>query len=152
MKDIEYIISSDGDIDSLMNIRLEMLKEVNHLGESYRFDDDFVSECRKYFLEGKHTTVLAMDDGRVIGCASICYLEMMPTYDHPTGKRAQLMNVYTSASHRRRGIAKRMIRILTEEAHKHGVTEIRLDATVSGRELYRKCGFAESDECMVSVG
>ncbi len=42
-----------------------------------------------------------------------------------------------------------MIKILIEEAKKRGVTEISLDATESGRLLYKKCGFIESDECMV---
>ena len=32
-----------------------------------------------------------------------------------------------------------------------GATEISLDATESGRALYIKCGFKDSDECMVLV-
>lgn len=32
-----------------------------------------------------------------------------------------------------------------------GATEISLDVTESGRELYSKCGFKDSDECMVLV-
>lgn len=50
------------------------------------------------------TTVLAIDEC-VIGCATICYIDMMPTFSHPTGKRAHLMNVYTNCEYRRRGIA-----------------------------------------------
>ena len=30
-----------------------------------------------------------------------------------------------------------------------GATEISLDATESGRPLYKKCGFEDSEECMI---
>lgn len=89
------------------------------------------------------------DDNVVIGCATICYINVMPTFSHPTGKRAHLMNVYTNQAYRRQGIAMQMMRILIDEAKEKGVTEISLDATKEGRTLYKKLGFTDSDECMV---
>ena len=44
-----------------------------------------------------------------------------------------------------------MAAALIEEARRRGVTEISLDATASGRPLYRKLGFRDSAECMVLV-
>ena len=73
----------------------------------------------------------------------------MPTFAHPTGKRAHLMNVYTDAAYRRQGIGFAMTNMLIEAAWNRGATEISLDATESGRALYIKCGFKDSDECMV---
>ena len=148
---IKYKIATADDIDELMQSRLEMLCVVNDLEPDYVFSDDFVAASRRYFLEGDHTTVLASEDGKIIGCASMCFIDIMPTFSHPTGKRAHLMNVYTDAAHRRQGIACRMIGILTEDAWKRGVTEISLDTTESGRPLYAKCGFKDSGECMVLV-
>lgn len=148
---MEYRITTSEDIELLMSSRLEMLKEVNHLPADYVYDDDFVANCRKHFLEGDQTTVLALEDDKVVGCATICYMYIMPTFSHPTGKRAHLMNVYTAKSHRRQGIAQRMLDILFEEAWKRGVTEISLDATDAGRPLYEKLGFVDSEECMVLV-
>ena len=92
-----------------------------------------------------------MDDGKIIGCASICFMHVMPTFSHPTGKRAHLMNVYTDAAYQRQGIAYKMTNMLIEAAWEKGATEISLDATESGRPLYEKCGFKDSDECMVLV-
>ena len=77
--------------------------------------------------------------------------ELMPTFSHPTGRRAHLMNVYTAPDYRGQGIAHRMVEMLIEEARRRGVTEISLDATTSGRPLYRKLGFQDSEECMVLV-
>ena len=146
---MEYRIASASDIEWMMQSRMDTLRAVNHLGEDYRFSDEFLASGRKFFLEGSHSTVLAMDEGRVVGCATMCYLELMPTFSHPSGKRAHLMNVYTDPARRREGIARKMVSMLIDEAWRRGVTEISLDATASGRPLYRSLGFRDSDECMV---
>ena len=134
-----------------MSSRLEMLKEVNSLDADYQYSEDFVGESRRYFLEGNQTTVLAWDGERVIGCATICYITIMPTFSHPTGKRAHLMNVYTAKEFRGQGIGKKMVDLLIEDAWNKGATEISLDATEAGRPLYKKCGFEDSVECMILV-
>ena len=146
---IKYKIADKQDIDQVMEIRLEMLLEVNNLSEQYQYADDFVSASREYFLNGDQTTVLAIDDGKAIGCASICYINVMPTFSHPTGQRAHLMNVYTSKNYRKQGIAERMVNMLLREAWERGATEISLDTTEVGRPFYRKLGFMDSGEGMV---
>ena len=151
---LQYKIATSADIAELMQIRLEMLREVNDLPPDYAFSEEFCSYSRNYFLNGQHTTVLAVDEkdeenGKTIGCATLCYIEMMPTFSHPTGRRSHLMNVYTAPDYRAQGIARRMVEWLIEEARRRGVTEISLDATASGRPLYRKLGFRDSAECMV---
>ena len=150
---IHYKIATSEDIAGLMAIRLEMLREVNFLSPDYIFSEEFCSYSRDYFLNGQHTTVLAVDEenGKTIGCATLCYMEFMPTFSHPTGKRSHLMNVYTAPDYRGQGMARRMVEMLIEEARRRGVTEISLDATASGRPLYRKLGFQDSEECMVLV-
>ena len=138
---MEYRMASDRDIDLLVRSRLETLRAVNGLEEDYRFSERFEEASRKYFLEGDQSTVLAMEGDQVVGCATMCFLELMPTFSHPEGQRAHLMNVYTDPA--------RMVSMLIEEAWNRGATEISLDATESGRPLYRKLGFRDSDECMV---
>lgn len=146
---VEYKIASSDDLEQMMSSRLEMLKVVNALDHEYKFSDEIVENSVEYFKNGDHTTVLAMDGKRVIGCATICYINIMPTFSHPTGKRAYLMNVYTMKEWQRRGVAMKMVSMLIEEAWKRKVTEINLDATEEGRHLYRKLGFVDSTEGMV---
>ena len=92
---MEYRMADASDIDMLMNVRLSMLRIVNDLPVDYIFDDKLVTNSRRYFLEGDQTTVVAVDDGRCVACASMSYIEIMPTFSHTSGKRAHLMNVYT---------------------------------------------------------
>ena len=146
---MEYRVTDANDIDMLMDVRLSMLRIVNDLPADYIFDDELVVSSRRYFLEGNQTTVVAVDDGRCVACASVSYIEIMPTFSHPSGKRAHLMNVYTEESYRRRGIARHLVNMLREDARVHGAPEISLDATESGRPLYESVGFKASEECMV---
>ena len=46
---------------------------------------------------------------------------LIPTFSHPTGKRAHLMNVYTNSQYRRQGIAYQMLEMLIDEAKEKGV-------------------------------
>ena len=147
--DIRYKMADAGDIEQLVQSRADTLRVVNRLGEGYDFSDAFMAESRQYFLEGDQATVLVLDGETVIGCATMCYYRLMPTFSHPTGRRAHLMNVWTADAYRRKGIAYRMVSMLIRDAWERGATEISLDATEAGRPLYRKLGFTDSGECMV---
>ena len=146
---VEIRIATNDDIELLMSSRLEMLNVVNNLPADYEYSEEIVRESRDYFLNGDHITVLAVDDGEVIGCASMSFMWIMPTFSHPTGKRAHLMNVYTRSEYRRQGIARKMVNMLIDETWKRGATEISLDATTMGRPLYESLGFTNSTEGMV---
>lgn len=149
MNKIIYRKTTKADMKILMKLRLEMLREVNGLSGEYEYDENFIFESRRYFESGEQTTVIASDGETLVGCASLSYTWIMPTFSHPTGNRAHLMNVYTRADYRRRGISKKMVEILIDEAKRNGVTEISLDATEMGRPLYESLGFKTSDSCMV---
>ena len=146
---MEYRFATASDIDALIKSRLEMLRIVNDLEDDYVFGEDFVQASRDYFLKGDQITVFALHDSIIVGCGSICFMELMPTFSHPTEKRAHLMNVYTRAEYRRQVIARKMVQMLIDNAKRKGVTEISLDATESGRPLYESLWFRASDECMV---
>ena len=146
---MEIRIATQDDIDLLMSSRLEMLKVVNDLPADYEYTEQLVKESRDYFLNGDQITVLALDNGEVIGCASMSFMRIMPTFFHPTGRRAHLMNVYTRNTYRRQGIARKMVEMLIDETWKRGATEISLDATTMGRPLYESMGFTNSTENMV---
>lgn len=136
------------DIDVLMDMRLEMLRIVNGMEPDDCFDEVLVDSSREYFLNGNQTTVFAMEGEEIAGCASISYIDVMPTFDHPTGKRAHLMNVYVRKDFRRMGVGRKMVQFLIDEAKERGVTEISLDSTEMGRPLYRQAGFSENKESM----
>lgn len=148
---IKFTIATNSDLKMLIEARFNSLRAMN-----YSFDDSyekqkFIEGNVNYFKNGNHTTVIATEENRIIGCATICYYEIIPSFKHPTGKHAVLMNVYTDSSYRRRGIASEMINILIADAKKKGVFEISLDASALGEPLYKHCGFIKSKNRMTLI-
>ena len=139
--------ASADDMPELLAIRREMLAAVNDVPES-GISDGIMRLSEEYFRSGDQLTVLAYRGTELAGCATICWLSVMPTYSHPTGKRAHIMNVYTRPAFRREGAARRMLDVLLNEARERGATSVTLDATESGRLLYEKLGFRRSEEHM----
>lgn len=135
-----------------LKIRLEMLMEVNTLKDDSAFSNDFIDSILSYFSRQDQTTFLAVNnENEVIGCATICYINIMPTFSHQSGKRAHLMNVYTNKDYRHQGIAQKMLWQLIDEAKQKGVTEISLDATEAGKPLYESCGFVKNEDGMLLI-
>lgn len=141
----EIKTASESDFSAVIALRFEMLGVVN---EGAVFDEAFRERTREYFSNGEQTTVLAFCGNKAVGCATICYQTVMPTFSHQTGNRAHIMNIYVQNEHRRNGLAREMMKMLLEEAKKRGVTSITLDATESGKPLYKALGFGGSDEYM----
>lgn len=134
-------------IDMVLKMRRETCACVSGKDES-EFEGEFTRLSEEFFEHGDQTTVLAFDGERAVGCATICYITVMPTADHPSGKRAHIMNVYTNAEYRRRGIARQIVTMLLGEARERGVTYVSLDATENGRPLYTSLGFSGNKENM----
>lgn len=144
---ITYIKSGSEQLGDVVKIRVEMLSLMHNKPEA-DFGGEFTKLSEDFFRNGEQTTVLAYDGEKAIGCATICYINVMPTFDHPSGKRAHLMNVYTNADYRRQGIARQMVTMLLDEARERGVTYVSLDTTKSGEPLYKSLGFDHSEETM----
>lgn len=144
---ITYEKAAPEHIGDFIKLRVELLCGIYNQPES-KFGGEFTQLSEEFFKSGDQTTVLAFDGEKAVGCATICYITVMPTFDHPIGKRAHIMNVYTNADYRRRGIARQMVTMLIGEAKERGVGYISLDATENGRPLYSTLGFAPNTENM----
>lgn len=144
---VEIIKAGAEQLEAVLALRREMLADVNCRDED-SISGEIMEYSRKYFSSGDQTTVLAYDGETAVGCSTICYVSLMPTFDHPTGQRAHIMNVYMRDEYRRQGIAGQMLNVLLEEARERGVTYVDLDATDIGKPLYEKLGFSPSEEYM----
>lgn len=147
---ITYKKASPETLDTVVKIRRECCACVFSKDES-EFDGEFTRISEDYFKNGNQTTVLAFDGEKAVGCATMCYIMLMPTEEHPTGKRGHVMNVYTNPSYRRQGIGRQMMQMLIDEAKERGITHISLDATPDGAKLYKSLGFVYSKENMEIV-
>lgn len=139
------------DIDILTETRIEVLKAANKLS-----DDADMSEVKeqsynyykKALRDGTHIAYLVFDKSRFAGAGSVSFFQVMPTYHNPSGKKAYIMNMYTSPEYRRKGIAYKILDMLVKDAKSMGITAISLEATVMGRPLYEKYGFIKMNDEM----
>ena len=62
------------------------------------------------------------------------------------------MNMYTRPDYRRRGIARRVLELLTAEAEMRQIDAVMLEATAAGRPLYEAFGFTAMRDEMELLG
>lgn len=60
MNKIIYRKTTKADMKILMKLRLEMLREVNGLSGEYEYDENFISESRRYFESGNRLQLLRL--------------------------------------------------------------------------------------------
>ena len=58
------------------------------------------------------------------------------------------MNIYTAPAYRRRGVARRIVEKLIEDAKARGIRSVLLEATEMGRSLYESLGFEDAQGYM----
>lgn len=139
------------DIDVLTKTRIEVLRAANQLP-----DDTDMSEVekqsydyyKKALCDGTHIAYLIFDENRFAGAGGVSFFRVMPTYHNPSGKKAYIMNMYTSPEYRRKGIAYQTLDMLVTDAKKKGISDISLEATAMGRPLYEKYGFVKMNDEM----
>ncbi|MCR4830682.1 MAG: GNAT family N-acetyltransferase [Pseudobutyrivibrio sp.] len=148
---MEHRIATLDDIDILVKTRIEVLRAANKLDDSVDMIEVEI-ESRAYYSralkDGSHTAILVFDDDKFIGAGAVSYYQVMPTFHNPSGKKAYIMNMYTSPDYRRQGIAYKTLDILVKDIKAKGITDITLEATEMGRPLYEKYGFKQLENEM----
>ena len=61
-----------------------------------------------------------------------------------TGKTGTVLNVYTMPTHRRKGLASKLMTMMLEDAAAHQLSVVELKATDDGYSLYQKLGFVDA--------
>ena len=150
-KNYEYKKATIADIDELVRTRIIVLRAANKLSNDV--DMSLVEkESYEYYksaLEtGEHIAYLVYDNETFIGVGGVSFYQVMPTYHNPTGKKAYIMNMYTTPEYRRQGIAIHTLDLLVKNAREQDVAQIALESTDMGRPLYEKYGFVKMEDEM----
>ena len=145
MENYIYRKATEQDIKFISEIRLEVLKCANNLDNNVNMEEIFENTYKYYKnnINKDNITFLVFDNMEFIGCGSICFLRLMPTYNNQIGEKAYIMNMYTREKYRRKGIAKNILKLLIEEAKNKKIKQIQLEATEIGKKLYLNYGFNE---------
>lgn len=84
--------------------------------------------------------------GRVVAGGGVL-LSPWPANPHdPCTERAVILNVYTEAEFRRRGVARQVMAAILNWIKVHGLRGVNLHASDEGRHLYEALGFKPTNE------
>jgi len=148
---LEFKKASIDDIDILIETRIIVLRAANKLSDDVDMSD-VKRESYNYYKEAltndNHVAYLVFNGDEFVGAGGVSFFKVMPTYNNPTGRKAYIMNMYTSPEYRRQGIAIKVLDLLVTEAKNRGITAISLEATDMGRPLYERYGFVKMNDEM----
>jgi GNAT superfamily N-acetyltransferase len=68
-----------------------------------------------------------------------------------SGRRGNILNVYTAAEFRRRGLAGELVKAALQWCRSNGVDVVMLHASPNGRRLYESMGFAATNEMRIQL-
>ena len=134
------------DIPELIGMRKEYLTE-DH-GEMPPDTVRKISEnLLTYFpahLNKDLSVFVCRDCGSIVGCCFLGVFEKPANPSFISGRTGTVLNVYTKAEYRRKGIAGRLMKMLLSEAAELKLDYVELKATDCGYELYRSLGFKDT--------
>ena len=138
---------TENDLETFIALRVAQLRE-----EGAREELDLRPALRDYYrrhlADGTFVSWLAVTEGRIIGTSGMSFVEKPPYFGCPTGRIGLLSSVYTAPEHRRRGIARELLRRVVAEARAYGCGAVQITASDMGVLLYSDFGFVKNGNFM----
>jgi GNAT superfamily N-acetyltransferase len=106
---IAYRKADIKDIDALIDVRIDFMKEVMDIKDDLK-DIELRKSLFHYFSDlipkDEFIAWLAICDDKIIGTSGLSFYKRPPSYKNLDGKVAYIMNMYTLPSYREKGVAK----------------------------------------------
>jgi len=144
---------------------LDDIKIVMHHRRSMFFDMGYrdeaalaamVATSEPFFLKrlstgSYHGWFVVETSGRVIAGGGIIILDYHSSPFDPLAKRPIVVNMYTEAEYRRRGLAKKLMKRMIDWCKGEGFGAVLLHASDQGRPLYESLGFEPTNEMRLEL-
>lgn len=136
-----------GDVQALVQLRRLMFESMGYHDTALLDASDAASQA--YFEQAIpagqfHGWLAITDDDTAVGSGGVVIDRHPPGPSNLTGETAYVMNVVTAHTHRRQGIARRIMQTILDWSGKEGIHLVTLHASDMGRPLYLKMGFENS--------
>ncbi|MBB2182086.1 GNAT family N-acetyltransferase [Lachnospiraceae bacterium MD1] len=131
------------EIEELAAIRTEFINSLisSEMTISEEFETNANAYMRKHMADDSMVSWVAVEDGKIVSTAMVCYYELLPIMLNQSGKYGYIYNVYTLPEYRKRGLASQLLNKIKEEAKERQIGQLQLRATEMGKLLYEKLGF-----------
>ena len=138
------------DLETFIQMRIRQLRE-----EGATDDLDLAPALRDYYTrhmaDGTFVSWLCLDRKRIVGTSGMSFVEKPPYYGCPSGRIGLLSSMFTVPEFRRRGIARKLLSLVVEEAKAYGCGTVQITASDMGVLLYSDFGFVKNGNFMQYV-
>ena len=145
MREIIYKKLEWSDIGRFIELRKAQLAEE---GANTEIDitNNLLDYYEKHFNNGTFVSWIATIDDEIIATSGISFVEQPPHYGNPLGRIGILSSMYTVEVYRRRGIAKKLLGYVVNEAREYGCAAVQITSAHMGTFLYQDFGFRRFDK------
>jgi GNAT superfamily N-acetyltransferase len=117
-----------------------------------RMDRRFAVWVRPRLRTGEYREWFAVDrEGQAAAGAAIWIMDWPPVPMDCTCRRGYVLNVYTHPSHRRKGLARMLMKAILAWCRRNGFVMVTLHASDYGRALYEALGFKPTSEMRLQL-
>lgn len=145
--DISYKQLAENELETFITMRIRQLREEGAM-EDIDLRPALRSYYEKHMKDGTFVSWLALDGEKIVGTSGISFVEKPPYFGCPSGKIGLLSSMFTDNDYRRRGIAKKLLSLVVEEAKKYECGTIQITASDMGVLLYTDFGFVKNGNFM----
>lgn len=131
------------DLEALIANRMEFVRMMNDMGNPIpeNFDENNYKYMKEHISDDSMVVWIAIDQGKIVASAMVCYYQLLPTLSNQTGKTGYIMNVFTHTDYRKQGLASALVNKVIEDAKEKNVGRLLLHASDMGKPVYEKLGF-----------
>lgn len=144
---ITYQKLTEKELDTFIEMRISQLREEGAV-ENIDLRPALKNYYEKHMSDGTFVSWLALDNEKIIATSGISFVEKPPYFACPSGKIGLLSSMFTDKQYRRKGIAKKLLSKVINEAEKYGCSMVQITASDMGVLLYSDFGFVKNENFM----
>jgi GNAT superfamily N-acetyltransferase len=140
------------DLDALAHHRIAMFTDMGLAFDAPLLDRKFREWLAAMMPAGTYRAWVVEYEGNIVAGGGASVLPWPPGPNYAGDRIAVVYNVYTEPSHRRHGLARRLMDTIHAWCRENGVTSVALNASHDGRPLYESMGYQLPTSPMMFLG
>ena len=152
--EIVYKKLTEAELNTFIDMRIRQLTEESMSGgkeapKNVDLRSSLADYYHRHLADGTFVSWLALDGAAIVGTSGMSFVEKPPYFTCPSGKLGLLSSMYTDPAYRRRGIARKLLDLVIEEARACGCGSVQITASDMGVKLYTAYGFRHNGNFMM---